>query len=150
MPYAFEQVTYPDLSGFVFTEPDTVEEAKLVGRVARHKTYRQKWYARNKGSERDRMRERARVTKARLVEEAGGKCMDCGGAFPVECFDFDHRDPFTKGGNVSRLCVSSYDAAKAEADKCDLVCANCHRIRTARSQSVSKKMKMSTRSAHLQ
>jgi hypothetical protein len=47
------------------------------------------------------------------------------------CFDFDHRDPIQKSFAVSS---KSRDVAKAtleaEFAKCDLVCANCHRLRT--------------------
>ena len=58
-------------------------------------------------------------------------CHDCGQTFPPECMDFDHRDGTTKADNVSRL-LHSWPALLAEIAKCDLVCANCHRIRTRR------------------
>ena len=63
-------------------------------------------------------------------------CLDCGGRFPPECMDFDHRDPSEKLFNVSQAAVSgnSLESVKAEIAKCDLVCANCHRIRTAKQQ----------------
>ena len=44
--------------------------------------------------------------------------------------DFDHRDPMTKVRNVTRMIVGSIDRMLAEAAKCDIVCANCHRLRT--------------------
>ena len=70
----------------------------------------------------------ARERKAILVEYKGGRCKDCGGMFPQCCYDFDHlRDKvFAIGTSLNR----SIEVLKAEADKCDLVCANCHRIRT--------------------
>ena len=55
-------------------------------------------------------------------------CVDCG-VSDTRVLDFDHlRD---KRGNISRL-RNSYDWAVIEAEiaKCDVVCANCHRIRT--------------------
>jgi hypothetical protein len=69
----------------------------------------------------------------RLVTELKRKpCMDCGGIFPPECMDFDHRDPSDKVQGVSRLVFRRYsrDRILAEIAKCDLICANCHRIRT--------------------
>ncbi len=50
--------------------------------------------------------------------------------------DFDHRNPYTKVVAVSQTVVKSWPIARiqAEMDKCDLVCANCHRIRTSRQQ----------------
>jgi hypothetical protein len=44
--------------------------------------------------------------------------------------DFDHRDPATKVRSVTRMIFGSIDRMLAEAAKCDIVCANCHRLRT--------------------
>jgi len=75
-------------------------------------------------------------TKAYLVEHKGGHCLDCGGVFPLVCFDFDHRDPEKKSFCVSIKMNSRPPLAEliAEVDKCDLVCANGHRLRTANSE----------------
>lgn len=66
-------------------------------------------------------------------------CSDCGSSFRPECMDFDHIDPRTKKFNVSYAAVAGYsvDLVKAEVAKCRLVCANCHRIRTAAQQNRS-------------
>lgn len=55
--------------------------------------------------------------------------MDCGGTFPPECMDYDHRPGTEKYYGVGQL-TGSLTKMKAEIAKCDLVCANCHRIRT--------------------
>lgn len=61
-------------------------------------------------------------------------CMDCGGTFPTCCMDFDHRDPSTKNrkaaGMIALAARVGWDEVLAEIAKCDIVCANCHRIRT--------------------
>ena len=57
-------------------------------------------------------------------------CMDCGGSFPPECMDFDHRDPSSKRMPVSKAVEKSWKTLLEEIEKCDLVCANCHRVRT--------------------
>lgn len=58
-------------------------------------------------------------------------CMDCGNIFPPVCMDFDHRDPTDKVDNIARLVVRGNKAKLLEEiEKCDLVCANCHRKRT--------------------
>ena len=57
-------------------------------------------------------------------------CADCNIKYPYYVMDFDHlRD---KERNVSRMShdSGSLDRIKAEIAKCELVCANCHRIRT--------------------
>lgn len=59
--------------------------------------------------------------------------MDCGKRFPTVCMDFDHRDPSTKKHNVSRMTVRGSERLLLdEIAKCDLVCANCHRVRSAK------------------
>jgi hypothetical protein len=58
-------------------------------------------------------------------------CMDCGGTFPPVCMDFDHRPGETKINNVGSLCAwLNQQLILDEIAKCDLVCSNCHRIRT--------------------
>jgi hypothetical protein len=46
--------------------------------------------------------------------------------------DYDHRPSEEKKANVSILVKrgAARDVILAEMAKCDLVCANCHRIRT--------------------
>lgn len=61
-------------------------------------------------------------------------CMDCGGSFPPECMDFDHRVEEVKNYSISRMRTSSEKSILEEMTKCDLVCANCHRIRTKKRQ----------------
>lgn len=57
-------------------------------------------------------------------------CADCGGRFAQCAMDFDHHDPSTKVRAVTRMIYGSTDRMLAEAAKCDIVCANCHRLRT--------------------
>jgi hypothetical protein len=67
-----------------------------------------------------------------MADLKNGPCADCGGRFPSVCMDFDHRDPSTKVDNISTLASKgSWSSVLAEVAKCDLVCANCHRIRSA-------------------
>jgi hypothetical protein len=48
--------------------------------------------------------------------------------------DFDHMGGHHKKNNVSRMMLTdcSLKTIKEEIKKCELVCANCHRIRTFR------------------
>ena len=57
-------------------------------------------------------------------------CLDCKISYPYYVMDFDHRDPSTKSGQISTHRTKGMKWVKAEIEKCDLVCANCHRIRT--------------------
>lgn len=83
--------------------------------------------------------------KALLVAYKGDKCCDCGKEFPLCCFDFDHRDPDLKSFNISHCYGFTFEELKAEADKCDLVCANCHRIRTTKNPKVGAKVSAAQR-----
>jgi hypothetical protein len=63
--------------------------------------------------------------------------MDCGQTFPPYVMDFDHVRG-EKKYNVGLMASSGYSLKMiaAEIQKCDLVCANCHRIRTHQRLSV--------------
>ena len=57
-------------------------------------------------------------------------CMDCGQRFPSCCMDFDHRPGEIKEFNIGRADTIPIPIRLKEIAKCDLVCANCHRLRT--------------------
>ncbi|MEK7601318.1 MAG: hypothetical protein AAB480_02200 [Patescibacteria group bacterium] len=72
--------------------------------------------------------ERRRKLKKMLVEYKGGKCVLCGfkGYFGV--FDLHHTGDQPKSFGMSKGGITrSWAKMKAEADKCVLICANCHR-----------------------
>ena len=76
-----------------------------------------------------------RVSRLRAIKDR--PCMDCGGIFPPYVMDFDHRGD--KSFVLSRgIKQYSAEAVDAEIAKCDLVCSNCHRIRTFKRQEAKK------------
>jgi hypothetical protein len=85
---------------------------------------RRKWQVKA-ANQRMMDRNKAIVVKAKSVP-----CTDCGGTFPVCCMDFDHREPHLKSHTISHMTLVTEAALRAEMAKCDVVCANCHRIRT--------------------
>ena len=64
--------------------------------------------------------------------KAWGECLDCGFNFPSCAMDFDHVSG-VKNKAISKLVLlgSSLKTIDEELAKCELVCACCHRIRTA-------------------
>lgn len=61
-----------------------------------------------------------------------GPCTDCHRTFPTIGMDFDHLPQYKKTGEVSKLVASgSLNRVKEEIKKCELVCAVCHRVRSA-------------------
>ncbi len=59
-------------------------------------------------------------------------CFDCGKTYHRAIMEFDHRDGTTKVRNVMSMAGYSPDRIMQEIAKCDVVCANCHRMRTYR------------------
>jgi hypothetical protein len=76
----------------------------------------------------------AKVTALRkwMNEIKSKPCCDCGNTFEICCMDFDHREGTTKSYNIGSMFAHHYsmELIQIELKKCDLVCANCHRIRT--------------------
>jgi len=67
-------------------------------------------------------------TRARKSEKP---CMDCQQWYPYFMMDFDHRPDENKSKNVSHINeFSTVAELDEEIAKCDLVCSNCHRLRT--------------------
>ncbi len=81
--------------------------------------------------ERDRAMRQAAAAYVTQVKEST-PCMDCGRKFPAVAMDFDHLKD--KVAAVARMvgCGYKLELIKVEIEKCELVCACCHRIRTAR------------------
>ena len=68
-----------------------------------------------------------RKRKRKAVEYYGGKCIGCGYNKCVAVLHFDHRDPSTKIAEPNYAIMKwSWERAKVELDKCDLLCSNCH------------------------
>jgi hypothetical protein len=73
---------------------------------------------------------RRREVREFLAASKTGPCKDCKNNYPPVAMDFDHL--FNKICGVSKIIKSniSITKLKSEISKCDLICANCHRIRT--------------------
>jgi transposase len=70
---------------------------------------------------------RRRRMKALLVAEAGGACSLCGYARRVWALHFHHVEPSQKRYAINaRGAGMALARLRAEADKCVLLCANCH------------------------
>lgn len=76
--------------------------------------------------------QRKKTTKAQAVAYKGGKCIDCGLVDNPCVYDFHHRDPTIKEFSLAQSSkLFNSKVVKEELDKCDLLCANCHRKRHA-------------------
>lgn len=71
---------------------------------------------------------RRKKVREMLVEYKGGKCELCGYNLCIDALDLHHKIPATKEFGISSSGLTrSWEKNKAEADKCVLLCANCHR-----------------------
>lgn len=96
--------------------------------------HKKQWYAKNKKKYRDLAKVWA--GKRRIVIQdflinflRNNPCVDCSNG-NVIVLDFDHRGD--KKYNISNMMSSSIAKVKEEISKCDVRCANCHRIKTAK------------------
>lgn len=109
-----------------------------------HRRYHRQWYLRNRDSVIARVRanrlgtrqprppridiERRRRRWLYLLDHP---CVDCGESDPI-VLEFDHRSE--KRARIAFLMRwhAPWDEIRAEIEKCEVRCANCHRRRTAR------------------
>ena len=64
--------------------------------------------------------------KIDLVNHFGGRCVRCGYDKSFAALQFHHKDD-NKSFEVSDSgSTRSYESLLAEAEKCELICANCH------------------------
>lgn len=79
-------------------------------------------------------RKRRLERKLRAIDYKGGKCKKCGYKKNPYALDFNHINPKEKSGEVGKIIAKrSWDIAVRELDKCELLCANCHREITSQS-----------------
>lgn len=71
---------------------------------------------------------KARAMKTKVIEMKGGKCERCGYDTCTDALELHHIDPSTKDFKLSNSgALPSFDKYLKEAEKCILLCANCHR-----------------------
>jgi len=96
----------------------------------RWKKYREEWYQRNKGRIIANATKRRKEIRELIRACKDVPCADCGERYPFYVMDFDHIE-----GDKEREIGSMYNFLNPEKVieeilKCEVVCANCHRIRT--------------------
>lgn len=89
------------------------------------------WY--NKNS--DYVKQQAKLdlaSKRRFINAVKSyPCTDCHGSWPSYVMQFDHLDASLKIGAISKIVLSKgWKTIIKEIMKCDVLCANCHALRT--------------------
>tara|TARA_Y100000310_G_scaffold313567_1_gene362054 strand:+ start:897 stop:1304 length:408 start_codon:yes stop_codon:yes gene_type:complete len=67
--------------------------------------------------------------RIREIKEAS-PCVDCGVSYPSCVMQFDHMPGTVKRFNLADMGDRSWTTVLAEIRKCEIVCANCHAVRT--------------------
>lgn len=96
----------------------------------RDKANKRDWYRRNTIKVNAAVAKRKKELAEFIAEYKKDKfCINCGFSHPA-ALDFHHRNPTTKIALVSQMPNYGWSLAKIkeEIDKCDILCANCHRI----------------------
>lgn len=87
-------------------------------------------YRRNKRQYIERSIRAKEMRREYLHQIKSCPCTDCGIQYPFYVMDFDHREGETKSFEMNQVNYVTMRAIKQEIEKCDIVCANCHRERT--------------------
>ena len=86
------------------------------------------WREANKDYIRNKQREHKRQRKEWAIQYLGGACKECNQTFHPAIYEFHHRIPEDKDRDPSKMLQLSLERLQKELDKCDLLCANCHRL----------------------
>jgi hypothetical protein len=101
--------------------------------IDKMREYRNEWYEKNKEAEREKAKIRQSQRRKEFKEwynnyKSTLKCSKCGFSHPA-ALDFHHRDSSKKEFTLASAKISvSRERFLKEIEKCDVLCANCHRI----------------------
>lgn len=127
-------------------EPKTVDEFPIKNKATGlrsvwcrscRRAYGKEHYEKNRAAYIARASKRKRTDRPRIracLDEylRSHPCVDCGST-DITVLEFDHRDPALKDLAIGRLkTTATWSRILREIAKCDVRCANCHRLRTSR------------------
>lgn len=85
------------------------------------------WSKQNREHKTEKLRELRRRKRQQLVEHLGGKCVGCG---VTENLQFDHINRADRLYTIGKIIDWDLSRILPEVDKCQLLCKECHRIKT--------------------
>lgn len=90
------------------------------------------WYEKNRTKRLAIRSEQRRAAREFIQKQKAKPCVDCDAEYPYYVMDFHHRPGEKKDNVLARAVGLCWSIARIEAEiaKCDLLCSNCHRIRT--------------------
>ena len=116
---------------------DTGRDRNMPRDEERHRRYSRRYYREHKAE----VYEYQKARRLEMYDErilhafnylGGPQCIDCGYEEDIRALEFDHVPEYgIKRATIASRLGSSWKWLKEELDKCEVVCANCHAIRTA-------------------
>lgn len=97
--------------------------------VEDRKAYHRKWYTNNREHRIKQIQEYQQRVKDWIREiKSDLSCLYCKEE-AIECLDFHHRDPKEKDVTIAAAVKNGWGKERIlkEIEKCDVLCANCHR-----------------------
>jgi hypothetical protein len=95
--------------------------------------YKRRWYRKHHQEQVERTTKN-RLGKKEVIRKMKGDtpCKDCGRVYHWFVMDFDHLVEGEKESTIAKMLQNNLAIERilTEISKCDLVCSNCHRIRT--------------------
>lgn len=89
----------------------------------------QKYYAKNKAAVYKNARKQIEAKEAFVRNYKKKPCQRCGIEYPHFVMDLHHREPGEKVAKIGKIVRQrSWQALIEELNKCDVLCANCHRL----------------------
>jgi hypothetical protein len=88
------------------------------------------WAKRNLSCKNAAKRSQQRNVKIIQEEKLKRGCECCGYNAHACALDFDHLDPATKKRDIAKMHTTNVSTLLLEIKKCQVLCANCHRIKT--------------------
>lgn len=100
-------------------------KAKVLARMA---IYAKKNIVKTRAYKAKYKKEQQRLARELIIQIKQANPCKCGESH-TRCLDFHHKQDTTKKSEVSRMISNGYslETIKAEIDKCDIICSNCHR-----------------------
>jgi hypothetical protein len=112
----------------------TKRQLYYAGHKKQFKRYNRKAYLRHKPQRLASNKARRQHLQDNVNILKSAPCTDCKERFDPHCMEYDHRNPRTKRLSIATMVAQCYNlkAILKEIKKCDLVCSNCHALRTWR------------------
>ena len=94
---------------------------------------------------REYQRKWLRARRDKWIEDQGGQCVACGG---TESLEIDHKDKHTKSFSIATIWSRAEHIRKEELKKCQVLCEDCHKIKSSEEATTIKHGTINTYERH--